>query len=656
MEYYERLGLAREPFSNSPDPDFLFYSRQHIDCLQQMEIAVRLRRGLNVVVGPVGTGKTTLIRRLIKDMGADRSVRLHLVLDPYFKSAHAFLRMLCSQVLGTLPDRRLNAYSLKEQLKRELFRRGVEENLLSVLVVDEAQKMTPECLEVLRELLNYETNNRKLLQILLFAQPEIEPVIRSMENFMDRVNTFVRLKPLSLREARAMIDYRLEMASDEHRGVPRLFTPAGVRVLHKAAGGYPRKLVRLCHKAMLALLIQKRRRVSWSLARTVVLEETDRAARFPIALAGAVAACVVVAGLWAVRAVPEVRRLAGGIESAVASTVEHVSGVADRYSAMDASPAKAVEHPGTDPGIAPVAVSDYAGNPALVADYHMAERMAFDEAAALAGEDAPGLDPDVEPLDAELEPVAAAAMAPAEARLPEAPASTQVTPAPKSPASNRPASWTPGLAPDPAEDAALAGAFAVPALPAGLEPAASADGTKLPALLGAVPVMPDDTFSSMVRKVYGAYDRDNAARVLAANPALGNINALEVGDLVNFPVIRPSAEGAGAAVRGGLVWLRLAVERDLALAYGRMRAAGHFGLPARILPYVTAEGPLAFAVVLERPFAGRALAEAEREKLPLSLQKTAAAMDSPAEGACLAQMNELAWDVLRADLAAPMGE
>jgi type II secretory pathway predicted ATPase ExeA len=464
MEYYERLGLAREPFSNSPDPDFLFYSRQHIDCLQQMEIAVRLRRGLNIVVGPVGTGKTTLIRRLIKDMGADRSVRLHLVLDPYFKSAHAFLRMLCSQVLGTLPDRRLNAYSLKEQLKGELFRRGVEENLLSVLVVDEAQKMTPECLEVLRELLNYETNNRKLLQILLFAQPEIEPVVRSMENFMDRVNTFVRLKPLSLREARAMIDYRLEMASDEHRGVPRLFTPAGVRVLHKAAGGYPRKLVRLCHKAMLALLIQKRRRVSWSLARTVVLEETDRASRFPVALAGAVAACVVVAGLWAVRAVPEVRRLAGGIESAVASTVEHVSGVAGRYSAKDVDL----------PGVEPVEVSDYASNPALAADYRMAERMAFDEAAALAGEDAPGLDPDVEPLDAELEPVAAAALTPAATSLHEPPASAPQSTALQSSAPKPTASWTPDLTPDSIENAALAGAFGAPAVPAGLEPAASA--------------------------------------------------------------------------------------------------------------------------------------------------------------------------------------
>jgi general secretion pathway protein A len=92
MDYFTILNLEREPFSNSPDPDFFFQSRQHVDCLQKLELALRLKRGLNVVIGAVGAGKTTLCRTLLKKFSVDRSIESHLVLDPSFNSRPTFWR------------------------------------------------------------------------------------------------------------------------------------------------------------------------------------------------------------------------------------------------------------------------------------------------------------------------------------------------------------------------------------------------------------------------------------------------------------------------------------------------------------------------------------------------------------------------------------
>ena len=91
MEYFKLLQLDREPFSNSPDPGFFYESAQHKDCIQKLEIALRLRRGLNVVTGEVGTGKTTLCRQLIRRFDQDLDCETHLVLDPSFKTPLEFL-------------------------------------------------------------------------------------------------------------------------------------------------------------------------------------------------------------------------------------------------------------------------------------------------------------------------------------------------------------------------------------------------------------------------------------------------------------------------------------------------------------------------------------------------------------------------------------
>src|SRR3990170_1198066 len=108
MDYFKILNLQREPFSNSPEPDFFFQSDQHLACLQKLELAIRLRRGLNVVIGDVGTGKTTLCRQIILKFSRTeedrKQIETHLIMDPSFSNAQQFLSTV-AQLLGIKTSR-----------------------------------------------------------------------------------------------------------------------------------------------------------------------------------------------------------------------------------------------------------------------------------------------------------------------------------------------------------------------------------------------------------------------------------------------------------------------------------------------------------------------------------------------------------------------
>ncbi len=103
MSYLELLNLTREPFSNSPDPDAYYRTPTHEACLHRLEIAIRLRRGLNVVLGEVGTGKSTLCRCLLRALGGEERMDVFLLLDPGFEDADAFVRHLCELLTGQRP-------------------------------------------------------------------------------------------------------------------------------------------------------------------------------------------------------------------------------------------------------------------------------------------------------------------------------------------------------------------------------------------------------------------------------------------------------------------------------------------------------------------------------------------------------------------------
>ncbi len=268
MSYFELLGLEREPFSTSPDPTFLYQTAAHKAALCRLQIAITLRRGLCVVMGDVGTGKTTLSRKLATLLKDAPNVQFHMILNPYFQTDKQFLARLAVLFHLEVPGPRATALDYIEAIERHLFQAGVEQEQTVVLLIDEAQILPDFVLETLRILLNYETNEYKMLQLVLVGQMELLPRISRMANFWDRIAMKCVLNPLALDEVRALLDFRLQQAG--YRGADPLFSDDAVRAICEHTRGYPRKLAQLCHQSLEALVMHDRKMVDAGLVRALI--------------------------------------------------------------------------------------------------------------------------------------------------------------------------------------------------------------------------------------------------------------------------------------------------------------------------------------------------------------------------------------------------
>ena len=209
----------------------------------------------------------------------------HLILDPNFSTPRDFLSAVALTFGIPGAETVESEWQLKENIKKYLFQRGVDEKKTVVLIIDEGQKIPYFCREILREFLNYETNENKLLQIILFAQNEFAEILKSHGNFADRVNQYTFLKPLNFSETKALIRFRLSRAG-RPADMPALFTPLGLWAIYRASGGYPRKIVTLCHQILLALIIQNKTRAGWMTVRSVtgrLIPDTIRKRRWATA-------------------------------------------------------------------------------------------------------------------------------------------------------------------------------------------------------------------------------------------------------------------------------------------------------------------------------------------------------------------------------------
>jgi type II secretory pathway predicted ATPase ExeA/TolA-binding protein len=220
---------------------------------------------LSVVLGDVGTGKTTLCRKLMQVLMNDKDFVYHMVMDPSYENEEVFFRAL-TRDFGIEPgDGTL--IGMKEAMERFLYRKGVEEGRIVVLVIDEAQKLSEMTLECLRVLLNYETNNFKLLQLVLLGQMELHSKIIGMPNFFDRVSLRYTLNPLDEEETDRMIEFRVRQAG--YKGHGRLFTGDASREIHRHTMGYPRRIGMLCHQALARLITDRRQTVDADLIRDI---------------------------------------------------------------------------------------------------------------------------------------------------------------------------------------------------------------------------------------------------------------------------------------------------------------------------------------------------------------------------------------------------
>lgn len=254
MSYYKVLGLEREPFSTSPDPAFFYLSHEHKAALYRLIISIKLKRGLGLILGDVGTGKTTLSRRVAQYFKHEGNVIFHLMLNPIYETPQQFLLALLKLFQIEPPEAAASA-ELIGAMERYLFQKGVEEQRTVVLLIDEAQKLDAEQLEILRVLLNYETNEFKILQLVLVSQMELLPRLGAIKNFWDRIALKYVINPLDEDETKAMIAFRLSQAG--YRAATPLFTPEAIRAIYAATQGYPRKIAMLCHDALELVLMRQ---------------------------------------------------------------------------------------------------------------------------------------------------------------------------------------------------------------------------------------------------------------------------------------------------------------------------------------------------------------------------------------------------------------
>ncbi len=273
MSYYRVLGFDKEPFSTSPDPEFFFSSREHERALTNVLIELRLKRGLSVVLGDVGTGKTTLSRKLVQDLRGREDCLFHIMLDPSFENRAAFTLSLVKNFGIPVENPQPSLTDLREALERFLFQKGVVEQKTVILIIDEAQKLDPVSMEVLRLLLNYETNEFKLLQLVLLGQTELLNSIQKIPNFMDRVSFKTRLVPLDFEEMTEMIFFRIEQAG--YRARMDLFLEEALKEIYQATQGYPRQVTMLCHKALKGMLMRNKPAVDRPLISQIIQEEAQ---------------------------------------------------------------------------------------------------------------------------------------------------------------------------------------------------------------------------------------------------------------------------------------------------------------------------------------------------------------------------------------------
>src|SRR5215468_851333 len=243
--YTELYGLGAKPLSLTPDPRFLLLSASHREALAHVLYGIEQGEGFISVTGEVGTGKTTLCWTLLERLGADTEVAF--VFNPTL-SGEELLRAI--SVEFGLPCEGLTRVQLGDQLNRFLLeqRRAARRVLL---IVDEAQNLQPQTLEEIRLLSNLETATSKLIQILLFGQPELDAKLdsRELRQLRQRISVRWGLQALGPDETREYVRHRLRMASG---GKSDIFEDAALREVHRRSGGIPRIVNLICDRSLLA--------------------------------------------------------------------------------------------------------------------------------------------------------------------------------------------------------------------------------------------------------------------------------------------------------------------------------------------------------------------------------------------------------------------
>lgn len=266
MDYLEYYKLREHPFSNVVDNRFYFDSSQHRDALLRLKYAIDTKKGLAVVIGEIGTGKTTLARRLLDDLNEELYEATLLVVIHSSVSSEWLLKKFAIQ---------LGVKDIKEdkiEILGQIYRRLLEINdsgKTAVLLIDEVQMLkSREIMEEFRGLLNMEMPGGKMINLVLFGLPDLDEVLSLDEPLKQRVAMKVLLRPLSEDNTIEYIKHRLSIAGGEQT----LFLDGALREIYMYSKGIPRLINTICDNALLEGYLLKTKTIDASIINTVAID------------------------------------------------------------------------------------------------------------------------------------------------------------------------------------------------------------------------------------------------------------------------------------------------------------------------------------------------------------------------------------------------
>ncbi len=245
VKYFE---LNEHPFMTSPDPRFLYFSTQVKEALAKCEFMARDRIGPIYMYGPIGSGKTSLVRRLQEKLSQDERYNVKLLISPNLKSSNAFLRL----ILETFDVKTERSYIASLKNFENFLINQYKQHKIPVLLIDEAQYMNRDALKLVHYLLNFETNKTKLLQIVLVGQEELGTKITQYKELASRMFP-IAMNAMSLDDLKDMIHFRLNVAG--YRDELFEDVDEAYKTLFAYTKGLPRDAIKICFELFIELAV-----------------------------------------------------------------------------------------------------------------------------------------------------------------------------------------------------------------------------------------------------------------------------------------------------------------------------------------------------------------------------------------------------------------